>query len=433
MNPLDAWGTGNAAEDIFIECMHALLDDPDTAALAFCVDLTPELVEEAGYTRVANEVFAATGEARGGAVEPGERDRRKDAAFVRGQGIPVLEGTTTGLRAFRHLFEYRDFRARPPAEAASPGRPRRPRPGGGAGWPRTCARATEACAAGRLRRPGGRAAWPSSLAEARRRGATGRLAGGAEDGRAGRRAQVGRGRGVGWASRTGRRCAWPTWSCRLGSGPGSRWPLWRRAGVELALGIVRDDQFGPLVLVAPAGSWSRSCTTVAWRCRRWTRPGAGACWTGWRSGRCWTAFAGRRRSTSSAVRARSSQLSSLAIAVGDRIAALDVNPLIAGPNGCVAVDALVIAPDEPLDAAAGSPGSRRSRSDPADGRRCSRATISGRRVAVGARRQAAAGEVERVRVVVRRRRRSHRGAAGGRRVLHERQQRPRVAVVGRRT
>jgi acyl-CoA synthetase (NDP forming) len=32
----------------------------------------------------------------------------------------VLEGTLTGLAAFRHLFAYRDFRARSPVEGASP-------------------------------------------------------------------------------------------------------------------------------------------------------------------------------------------------------------------------------------------------------------------------------------------------------------------------
>jgi hypothetical protein len=39
-----------------------------------------------------------------------------------------------------------------------------------------------------------------------------------------------------------------------------------------------------------------------------------------------------------------SRLSLLAADLGDRIAALDVNPVLAGPAGCVAVDALV----EPL-------------------------------------------------------------------------------------
>jgi acyl-CoA synthetase (NDP forming) len=33
-NPLDAWGTGNDADEIFAACIRALLDDPDTGALA---------------------------------------------------------------------------------------------------------------------------------------------------------------------------------------------------------------------------------------------------------------------------------------------------------------------------------------------------------------------------------------------------------------
>jgi acetate---CoA ligase (ADP-forming) len=37
------------------------------------------------------------------------------------------------------------------------------------------------------------------------------------------------------------------------------------------------------------------------------------------------------------------RLSVLAVDLGDRLAALDVNPLVAGPGGCVAVDALVVA------------------------------------------------------------------------------------------
>ena len=39
-NPLDAWGTGIDADRIFVECFQALHDDPDTAALAFVVDMT---------------------------------------------------------------------------------------------------------------------------------------------------------------------------------------------------------------------------------------------------------------------------------------------------------------------------------------------------------------------------------------------------------
>jgi acetate---CoA ligase (ADP-forming) len=44
------------------------------------------------------------------------------------------------------------------------------------------------------------------------------------------------------------------------------------------------------------------------------------------------------------------RLSVLAVDLGDRLAALDANPLIAGPAGCLAVDALVVqAPSSPED------------------------------------------------------------------------------------
>jgi acyl-CoA synthetase (NDP forming) len=44
------------------------------------------------------------------------------------------------------------------------------------------------------------------------------------------------------------------------------------------------------------------------------------------------------------------RLSVLAVDLGDRLAALDANPLVAGPAGCLAVDALVVqAPISPED------------------------------------------------------------------------------------
>jgi acyl-CoA synthetase (NDP forming) len=45
---------------------------------------------------------------------------RSDAKLLDGDGIPVLEGTLTGLSAFRHLFAYRDYRAREPVGGSSP-------------------------------------------------------------------------------------------------------------------------------------------------------------------------------------------------------------------------------------------------------------------------------------------------------------------------
>jgi acyl-CoA synthetase (NDP forming) len=116
-NPLDAWGTGLGQEGIFVECMHALLSDPDVAGLAFAVDLTTEDTPEEGYIRIAKEVFVATDKPVAvlsnlpSAIEP------RDAASLRGAGIPVLEELASGLEAFRHLLEYRDFKAQEPLDA----------------------------------------------------------------------------------------------------------------------------------------------------------------------------------------------------------------------------------------------------------------------------------------------------------------------------
>ena len=110
-NPLDAWGTGNHADQIFATCIQALLDDPATAALALNLDLTTEPTPETGYTGLAVDAAASTTKPVAvianltSAADPG------DAATLRAAGIPVLEGTATGLAAFGHLLAYRDFLA----------------------------------------------------------------------------------------------------------------------------------------------------------------------------------------------------------------------------------------------------------------------------------------------------------------------------------
>ena len=120
VNPLDAWGTGNDYEPIYTECIDALMADPDTAATTLCVDLTTEMYPEDGYVRVAKEAWATSAKPfailsnLASAIEP------RDARSMRLAGIPILEGTHSGLSAFRHLFQYRD-RLAPPAIAEAPG------------------------------------------------------------------------------------------------------------------------------------------------------------------------------------------------------------------------------------------------------------------------------------------------------------------------
>ena len=113
------------------------------------------------------------------------------------------------------------------------------------------------------------------------------------------------------------------------------------AGVEMALGIVQDPQFGTLVMVAAGGILIE---TLADRClalppldeaharRLIDRLDARPLLNGAR---------GAPPADADSFARAMSRLSVLAWNLSDLIDALDVNPLIVGPDGCVAVDALV--------------------------------------------------------------------------------------------
>jgi len=120
VNPLDFWGTGRDSHEIITGCVRALLEDPAVAALAFSVDLTSEEHPEMGYIAMARETFPETEKPFAMLSNFSSGIDRSDAKLLDGDGIPVLEGTLTGLAAFKHLFAYRDFRAREPITGVSP-------------------------------------------------------------------------------------------------------------------------------------------------------------------------------------------------------------------------------------------------------------------------------------------------------------------------
>jgi hypothetical protein len=113
-------------------------------------------------------------------------------------------------------------------------------------------------------------------------------------------------------------------------------------GVEIHLGIVRDEQFGPLVVVAAGGVLVEVLND-----RRLALPPLDAA----RARRLIDRLKVRR--LLDGVRGQAPAdvdkladavvaLSWLAHDLGERIEALDANPVVAGVDGCVAVDALVI-------------------------------------------------------------------------------------------
>ena len=342
-NPLDAWGTGIDADRIFRESFLLLHDDPDTAAMAFGVDLTRQGEPyEDGYLAVAADVFAATSKPFCVLANLASAVALEEAAILRDAGVPVLEGTESGLRALGHLLAEGAAHNRPEAVAPEPV-PEEVRVGwlarlasGGEiseveglalladyGVPTVPTRAAstvdEAVSAAE------ELGWPVALKTATP---------GVQH-----KSEVG-GVAVGVADAHALRTAYGDLAARLG--PQVTVAALAPAGVELALGIVRDPMFGPLVLVAAGGILVELLGDRALALPPLDEAGARRLIDGLQVRPMLDAVRGAPASDVEAIARAVSRLSALAADLGDLIEALDVNPLIAGSDGCLAVDALVI-------------------------------------------------------------------------------------------
>jgi acyl-CoA synthetase (NDP forming) len=343
-NPLDAWGTGIDADRIFRENFHLLHDDPDTAAVVFAVDLTRqgEPYDES-YVGISREVFAATTKPFCALSNLRSAVAHEEAAILRDAGIPVLEGTESGLLALRHLLDEGERHGRPGAVAPEPVadevRDRwRARLTTGEGISeleglalladygvpvvpgRGAATAGEAVAAA------AELGWPVVLKTA---------APGVQH-----KSDVG-GVVVGVADEAALRAAYADLAGRLGQQVtvAALAPV----GVELALGIVRDPTFGPLVLVAAGGILVELLGDRTLALPPLDEAGARRMIDRLQVRPLLDGVRGSPASNVDAVARAVSRLSVLAADLGDGLEAVDVNPIIAGPGGCVAVDALVIA------------------------------------------------------------------------------------------
>lgn len=107
-NPVDAWGTGHDFRRVFVGCLDALAADPAIGMLAFCVDLTAEEDPDEVYGIAAIEAARHTDKPIAVLANMSTTVDRHQAVMVREAGIPVLQGTETGLRAIRHLLDRGD-------------------------------------------------------------------------------------------------------------------------------------------------------------------------------------------------------------------------------------------------------------------------------------------------------------------------------------
>lgn len=342
-NPLDAWGTGIDADRIFRESFLALHDDPDTAAMAFVVDLTVqgEPYDE-GYLQVARDTLNATTKPFCVLSNLASAIAADEAAMLRADGIPVLEGTGSGLRALRHLIRERDNRMRPPMETPAPVaqeiRERwLARLGAGQdiselqgldllcdyGVPTIGARAVQD--AGEAVAAAGSFGYPVVMKTA---------VPGIQH-----KSDVG-GVKLGLVDAQAVREAYTDLAERLG--PQAVVAAMAPVGIEVALGVVRDPTFGPLVLVAAGGVLVELLKDRKLALPPLDEAGARTLIDGLKMRPMLDGLRGTEAADVGALARTISRLSVLAADLGDALDALDVNPVVVSATGCVAVDALVI-------------------------------------------------------------------------------------------
>ena len=339
-NPLDAWDALEGAAEVFTQSLLALHDDPGVSAVGLAVDLIPEDSADVGYVKIVSDVWRRTSKPVMVLSHVASAVSQADAMRLRAAGVPVLEGTRSGLAAVRHMFAYRDHHALAPvlpvsvpAEVTLRWRERLadPEPIGAAegfallaDYQIPVVPIVVASSPAEVLAAGDDLGWPVVLKTA----APG----------IGHKSDAG-GVRLGVASAADLNAAYREMSSALG--PLVTVSASADAGVELALGIVRDPQFGPLVMIGAGG-----VLVELLQDRVFGVPPLDAVRVTRMLDRlkCRPLLDGFRTIPTcdiDAVAGAVTGLSALAADLGDLIAGLDINPLIATPAGCVAVDVLI--------------------------------------------------------------------------------------------
>lgn len=103
VNPVDLWGTGHDWQRIYRTCLGALLADETVGALSFGIDFNNGSRLNPDYAAIATETFQATTRPFAVVSNVAAGIDPDWAARLRSAGVPVLQGTETGLAAFAHL------------------------------------------------------------------------------------------------------------------------------------------------------------------------------------------------------------------------------------------------------------------------------------------------------------------------------------------
>jgi len=339
VNPCDAWGTGNDARGIFADCFEALMQDPDTALGVVLCDRGPEGAVNSMSPDVARQ---AQGSGKPIVICSNHQGSGDSAATLtlQAEGLVTMDGAPQFLRATRALFDHRDFRgpgSAPAVDAAVVAR-----------WRQRLADAgtLDETLSLELMQDFGVPTVPRRIVQSRAEALAAAVAFGgavvvktAMPGIA-HKSEVG-GVKLNLAGETAVGAAYDDLAARLG--PTVLVAPMAAKGVEMILGVTRDPQFGPTVVIGSGGVLAEALKDVVL-----ARPPFDAAWARMLIDRLrlrtlLDGFRGTPRADVAAFAEAAARLSALAAALADVVKEIDINPVIVGPAGCVAVDALVVA------------------------------------------------------------------------------------------
>lgn len=342
VNPVDFWSTPHTYKEEVHECMSALLDDSDSALGMFFGNVV------AGF-----ESYEGEGEVLAGLAKRYDKplaiaamfcasDHGDIAVRLSRQGVPVIYGVIPALKAARNLMRHRDWRERAPVGPA-PAAPEaaikhwRARLAKGDaldeaeslalladfGVPVQTHKIVETeknaiAAADALGYPVVlKTAMPGILHKSDKGGVKLRLT----DGEAVAAAYVALARDLG-----------PRVLVARMAGP----------GVETVLGVVNDAAFGPLIMAGTGGILVEVLKDVRFALAPFDAVTARCMVDGLKVKPLLDGVRGQAPADVASFAEALARLSSLAVALRDVLAEIDVNPFLVGPDGAVALDALVV-------------------------------------------------------------------------------------------
>jgi len=112
-NPLDPWGTGIEFEKVFGFSMATMMSDDNAAVGVFSQDIRDGYFLTDGCLKAVDMARKATGKPLAFLTNYSGTRRARTTASLSEKGVPVLSGTREGLHALRNFLGFRDFRYTP--------------------------------------------------------------------------------------------------------------------------------------------------------------------------------------------------------------------------------------------------------------------------------------------------------------------------------